>query len=291
MSDGTSFDNPRLTSVDVATLAPYGATARWPVGFAIYESGAEADGVFVVLRGQVVLRNRVKAGRGFVPSIVTPGGTFGAEGLGEGGHYRTDARAEGEVETLHLSGPRYRAVVRERPQHALPLLAQVCAERAHLLERLGELAALSVEQRLVHAIVRMSAARMAADDVITLPALGGGRAAPPAGGRTSWTGVGPTNFGSVGTQTPAREHGAARPATEPLELDASGYRLLCELVGATRESVSLVMARLVADGSAERHGNDIIIPSPRALLRRGRGRGTVGRDRELSIEREAELSA
>ncbi len=290
MNDATSFDNPRLNAVDVATLAPYGATARWPAGFAIYESGAEADGVFVVLRGQVVLRSRVKAGRGFVPAIITPGGTFGAEGLGDDGRYRTDARAEGEVETLHLSGPRYRALVRERPQHALPLLAQLCAERAHLLERLGELAALSVEQRLVNAILRMSVARAAADEAIHLPPAAGSRAAPAPGARTSWTGIGPSNYG-----TPASIHadgagGRAKVTFQPLELDASGYRLLCELVGATRESVSLVMARLIADGSAERRGNDVAIPSPKALLRRGRGRAT-GRDREITIERGTELSA
>ena len=44
-----------------------------------------------------------------------------------------------------------------------------------------------------------------------------------------------------------------------LELSASRYRLLCELVGATRESVSLVLSRLVADGLVEREGSTLVV--------------------------------
>lgn len=256
-------------------LAHYGAAARWPAGFAIYESGTVADGVFIVLRGEVVLRSRVKAGRGFVPTIVTPGGTFGAEGLFDGGYYRTDARAECEVETLHLSAPHFRALVRERPQHAFSLIGQILRERSELLQRLGELAALSVEQRLVNAVLRLSVARASLGETIEV--------APAAGrGLRRANGV-----GSFPAPPPAAD---ADPHSQPLDLDANRYRLLCEMVGATRESVSLVMARLVAEGSAERDGNGgtIRIPSPRALLRRGRG--LHERSRSITVEREPELT-
>lgn len=273
MDDGNRREHSRLRQEDVFALAPYGATARWPAGFTIYESGTPADGIFIVLRGQVVLRSRVKAGRGFVPALVTPGGTFGAEGLGDDGHYRTDARAETEVETLHLSASHFRALVRERPQHAFALLGQVFSERAELLQRLGELAALSVEQRLVNAILRLSAARAAERRAIELPA--NGRTASWTNGRTTAATVA---YGDAATELHA----------EPLDLDPARYRLLCEMVGATRESVSLVMARLVAEGSAERDGNFIHVPSPRALLRRGRGRGD--RSRPISVDREPELT-
>ena len=43
------------------------------------------------------------------------------------------------------------------------------------------------------------------------------------------------------------------------------YRLLCELVGATRESVSLVLGRLTADGLVERKGTTLIM-APLAKL-------------------------
>jgi hypothetical protein len=44
-----------------------------------------------------------------------------------------------------------------------------------------------------------------------------------------------------------------------IALGASQYRLLCEMVGATRESVSLVLNRLASDGLAERQGGGFVI--------------------------------
>ena len=197
-------------------VAGYAAKANWPAGFAIYQRGAAADGIFVVLNGRVVLRSRVKAGRGFAPTIATSGETFGAEGLQPGGKYATDARADEHTETLHLSGARFRAFVREQPQHALALIGQVMAERTALLEKLRELATLSVEERLIAAMLRMNEQNQFAD------------------GRR-------------------------------LTLGPAQYRLLCELVGATRESVSLVFNRLVSAGLVERDGTTFVVTDAPAL--------------------------
>lgn len=46
------------------------------------------------------------------------------------------------------------------------------------------------------------------------------------------------------------------------------YRLLCELVGATRESVSLVLSRFSADGFVERRGSTMILASLNAIMER-----------------------
>lgn len=55
-----------------------------------------------------------------------------------------------------------------------------------------------------------------------------------------------------------------------IELSNARYRLLCELVGATRESVSLVMGRLVGEGLAERYGSTVLIaPTSRLFERLG----------------------
>jgi CRP-like cAMP-binding protein len=162
----------------------------------------------------------VKGGRGFVPAISMPGETFGGEGLEADGRYVTDARADEESETLHLSGTRFRAFLREQPQHALAVIGQVMAERSCLLEKLRELATLSVEERLITTLVRMSQSR-------------------------------------VFTEADGR-----------VVLGATQYRLLCELVGATRESVSLVLNRLIASGLAERNGMTYTIPSVPALASR-----------------------
>ena len=206
----------RLSPDVRAALASYGAKASWPAGFGIYQRGTPADGVFVVLYGRIVLRSRVKAGRGFVPALVTEGETFGAEGLEIAGHYATDARAEEASETLHLSGARFRAFLREQPLYAQSLIGQVMAERTLLLDKLHELATLSVEERLIASMLRLADQSRLADGA-------------------------------------------------PLQLGPSDYRLLCELVGATRESVSLVFNSLVGAGLVEREGTSYTIPDIQAL--------------------------
>jgi CRP-like cAMP-binding protein len=210
----------RLSRSELDSIAAYAAKATWPAGFTVYQRGGGADGLFVVLRGRIVLRSRVKAGRGFVPAIATAGEAFGTEGLSPNAHYATDARADEESETLHLSGARYRAFVREQPQQALQLLGQVMAQHAALLEKLRELATLSVEQRLVTTLLRMAQDQSFVGD----------------DGR--------------------------------ITLDAPQYRLLCEMVGATRESVSLVLTRLIGDGLAERNGSTFVVAPASDLAQR-----------------------
>jgi CRP-like cAMP-binding protein len=200
-----------LASQTLDALMAYAARATWPAGFVIYHRGAEADGVFVVLSGRVVLRSRVRAGRGFIPWIATAGETFGAEGLSSTPRYVNEARADEEVTTLFLSGSRFRAFMREQPQHASSLMAQILTERSQLLEKLRELTTMSVEQRLVMSLARMS-----------------------------------------GFDDFARDDGC-------LILNPARYRLLCELVGATRESVSLVLGRFAGEGLIERKGNSFIV--------------------------------
>lgn len=200
-------------------LITYGARTTWPCNFAIYEAGTPADGVFVVLRGQVVLRNQVGAGRSFVPWVASSGETFGGEGLDPESRYASHARAEEESETVHLTRARFSALLREQPAHALGLIRQMMAERTALLEKFTQHATLTVEQRLVAALLRLAQS-----------------SAPAAAGRAS-----------TGSAT------------------AVPRRLLGELVGATRESISLVLGRLTAEGLIQRAGNGLLISDPQRL--------------------------
>jgi CRP/FNR family cyclic AMP-dependent transcriptional regulator len=201
----------RLTPEEMLPIAAYGAKASWPSGFQLYQRGARADGLFIVLEGHVVLRNKIKVGRGFVPVIATAGQTFGSEGLSPEGHYVTDANAAEETTTMFLSGAQFRALVRERPAQTIPLLSQIMSERAYLLEKLHELAALNVDQRLMSTLTHLSADR---------------------------------SF----TASDGR-----------LKLENNHHRLLCEMVGATRESIALALSRLVSAGIAERKGMTFLI--------------------------------
>ena len=229
----------RLSADVRAMIAPYGAKATWPAGFTIYQRGAAADGLFVVLAGRVVLRSRVKAGRGFVPAVAVAGETFGAEGLVPRGAYATDARAEEPSETLHVRGPQLRTFLREQPLYGQALLGQVMAERTELLDKLREVATLSVEDRLVAAMLRLAAQRPR----------------------------------------------AVAAADAPLVLGPNEYRLLCELVGATRESVSLVFNRFAASGLVDRDGTTYTVTDLGALAER-LGSTWAETDAPLVVERE-----
>jgi CRP-like cAMP-binding protein len=236
--NGQGVRRSRLTQEDITALADYGAKAVWPAGFQVYQRGATADGVFIVLDGHVVLRNKIKVGRGFVPVIATSGQTFGSEGLCAGAHYATDANAAEETKTMFLSGQQFRAFVRERPAQTIPLLSQIMSERAFLLEKLHELAALNVDQRLISTLSHLSS-----DRAFTTP-----------DGR--------------------------------LKLENNHHRLLCEMVGATRESIALALSRLVSAGIAERKGMTFLI-EPASLA------NTLGdyTTREVAIPVAREMSA
>lgn len=210
----------RLSGPERQALHGYVARAVWPAGFQVYERGAPADGVFIVESGRIVLRSRVRAGRGFVPWIATQGETVGAEGLAPNGRYVTDARADVETATLFLSSAKLRAFLREQPLHAMTVVGQLMAERAALLEKLRELTTLSVEQRLVLALRRMAM------------------------------------------------HDTFVGADGRIELGGARYRLLCELVGATRESVALVLGRLVGEGLVDRTGGTMWVTPSASLFER-----------------------
>ena len=200
-----------LSPDDIIALAEYGAKTTWPVNFQIYQHGAQADGLSVVLRGHVVLRNRMRSGRGFVPAVVTVGETFGIEGLTPEATYVTDAQSAEDTETLFLTTAKFREFVREKPSQALAVLGRLLGERAHILKRLHELASQNVEQRLVSALGSLS-----------------------------------------------HDHSfLAKDGT--LKLEVRHHRLLCEMVGATRESIALALGRLVGSGMARRSGTAFFI--------------------------------
>lgn len=219
----------RLSREQRESIAKYGARTFWPAGFAIYEQGAIADGVFIVVRGQVALRNPVASGRSFVPWVATPGETFGGEGLENDAHYASQARAEDETETVHLSTARFSALMREQPLQALALVRQLMAERTEILDKFGQYATLTVEQRLVAALVRMAQSRDVPADAV------------------------------------------------PQDSVVVSRRLLGELVGATRESISLVLGRLSAEGLIQRAGNGLVIADLDGLVGRMARQGANAR--------------
>ena len=217
----------RLSGACRDSLRTYAARTTWPAGFTVYERDSQADGVFIVLNGQVVLRSQLALGREYVPWVATPGETFGDEGLQKACRYVSTARAEEESETLHLSSASFNALMREQPPLAIALVRQMVSERTSLLQKQGEHYTLTVEERLVISLIRLESSRE------------GHVAREPAVIRN-------------GSASPRRADGLPEP-------HVFSRRLLGELVGATRESISLVLARLTAEGLVRREGSGLVV--------------------------------
>lgn len=144
-----------ITREQREAIRGFGARTMWPAGFTVYDRGAPADGVFVVLRGQVALRSEPGSGRPFIPWIASTGETFGGEGLDPNARYATAARAEEESETLYVSTMGFSALMREQPAVAFSLLRQLMWERTQLLESFAQYATFTVEKRLIAALLRV----------------------------------------------------------------------------------------------------------------------------------------
>ncbi len=210
MSENGQIQPGRLTRNDLEVLAGYGAKASWPSGFALYERGAPANGLFVVASGRIVLSSSGRNKRDFVSWVAFERETFGCEGLSPDASYSTNAYAAVQSETLHLNFDAYRALVREQPACAIALTSQMVTERAAILQRLHDFAAASVDARVLAALDRLS-------------------------------------------------HDPSTKANGTLVVSPSDYRLICEMVGATRESITLALGRLVGAGVAERQGTSYVI--------------------------------
>ncbi len=200
----------QLTRDDLEILSTFGAKASWPPGFALYQKGARANGLFIVLAGRVVLSSCGRNKRDFVSWVAFERETFGGEGLCPDASYATNAYAAVQSETLHLNFDGYRALVREQPSCAISLSSQMVTERAAILERLHDFASASVDARVLAALERLS-------------------------------------------RDPSMN------ANGTIVVSPSDYRLICEMVGATRESISLALGRLVGSGVAERRGTSYVI--------------------------------
>jgi CRP/FNR family transcriptional regulator, cyclic AMP receptor protein len=230
----------QLTAAELAGISQYGARARWPEAFSIYQRGGAADGIFIVLSGTVVLRT-VKGKRKFVPALVFAGETFGGEGLATNSAYATDAQAAGETETVHLTSTAFRALLREQPAYAQALIAQTFTERTALLQRVHEVCAASVDERIITALLRLFDGRTGSSE-------------------------------------------------EQLALGPADHRLLCEIVGATRESITQALGRLVVSGLATREGGSFRVSRSRLLDDRFAQSGATEREINRRVLVEARAS-
>jgi len=102
---------PRLSAAEIGRLRRFGHTRSFKHGEALFRTGDHGPGMFIVISGHVTITQR--DGLGHVSPVADQGpGHFIAEvGTLSSGPALVDAHAEGEVEAIHISGEKLRALL------------------------------------------------------------------------------------------------------------------------------------------------------------------------------------
>src|SRR5215831_13446865 len=102
---------PRLSEADVARIRRFGTLRKYARGERLFAAGEPAPGMFVILKGSVVISQR--DGLGHVTPITSqgPGQFVGEIATLTGRHALVDTHAEEDVETLLLPPEQLRALI------------------------------------------------------------------------------------------------------------------------------------------------------------------------------------
>jgi CRP-like cAMP-binding protein len=148
-------------------LAARAARRVYDVGETLFVAGAEARGLYVVVRGRVRVVKHA-TGRRHVLHEEGPGGTLGEVPLFEGGGYPATAIAAEPTTCVVIGRAALGAAMRADPEVAWRFLARLAGRVRTLVERVDGLAARSVPQRLAALLVARHEGAAGAGTVVTL---------------------------------------------------------------------------------------------------------------------------
>jgi CRP/FNR family cyclic AMP-dependent transcriptional regulator len=121
-----------LGPADLQLLAPYFAPQNWVAGTTIFEQGAYAEYLYLVVRGEVTIRYKPDDGPAMIVTRVQPGGVFGWSAAMGNPSYTSGAVCALDSEILRIRGEDLKLVCEKHPQLGKTLLDQlssIIAER------------------------------------------------------------------------------------------------------------------------------------------------------------------
>jgi thioredoxin reductase (NADPH) len=125
---------PVLDPADMARMARYGEARHFHPGELLKRAGERCPGLFVLLAGRVVVKQRDGFGRQ-VPIVEHgPGEFMGELGQLEGTASFTDAQALDEVDALHIPAERLRALIISQADLGQRILRALILRRAMLID-------------------------------------------------------------------------------------------------------------------------------------------------------------
>ncbi len=121
-----------LSTADVRLLAPYFAPQTYPAETTVFGQGQRADYLYLVVRGEIVIRYKPDDGPVMVITHVQPGGIFGWSAAMGNGAYTSAAVCTQDSYVVRIRGTDLRMLCDEYPDLGkiiLDRLAAVIAER------------------------------------------------------------------------------------------------------------------------------------------------------------------
>lgn len=125
---------PQLTDAELARIRRFGTLRRYAPGERLFAAGERGPGMFVVLKGSVVISQR--DGLGHVAPISTrgPGHFIGEVATLSGRHALVDAHAEEDLETLLVPPEQLRALIIAEADLGERIVRALILRRVGLLE-------------------------------------------------------------------------------------------------------------------------------------------------------------
>ena len=125
---------PQLTDADIARISRFGTLRRYARGERLFAAGEPGPGMFVVLKGSVVLSQR--DGLGHVAPVVSqgPGHFLGEVGSLSGRQALVDAHAEEDVEALLVPPEQLRALIIAEADLGERIIRALILRRVGLIE-------------------------------------------------------------------------------------------------------------------------------------------------------------
>jgi CRP-like cAMP-binding protein len=124
-----------LSDAQIDALVPCARLAPFPEGAVIFREGGDADALYLIVSGRVVLEQHVPAKGAIQLENLAAGDLLGLSWVVPGGHWGLDARAAEATVTILLDAKRVRARMDADPALGLALATHVVQQLHQRLER------------------------------------------------------------------------------------------------------------------------------------------------------------
>ena len=145
-----------LADADLAQMLPYVQHRRFPPRSLIMRAGEVADGLYVILSGQVRVALTDPQGRESIVSMLGPQDFFGELGLVDGGRRTADVHSQGTCEVLFVPRRALLDCLRRDPGTALSMLCTIVGRLSDAYRKIQRLALMNVHARVAQVLLETS---------------------------------------------------------------------------------------------------------------------------------------